>query len=164
MQLLPETAARFGIHDLYNPEANVEAGVRYLAWLEEIWSELILEEGERIKFILASYNAGSGHVLDARRLALKYGRDPSLWDGHTAEYLLRKSRRQYFNDPAVRHGYCRGQEPFDYVVEVLGRYEHYKRHWPARPGAADGVVEAPLPVLPDPLTTVMPALVSGTAE
>ena len=43
------------------------------------------------------------------------------------------------------HGYCRGQEPYDYVVEVLGRYEHYKRHWPARPGAADGVVEASLP-------------------
>ncbi len=167
MQLLPETAARFGIHNLYDPEANVEAGTRYLAWLEKIWEELVPEAGERTKFILASYNAGTGHVLDARRLALKYGRDPSLWDGHTAEFLLRKSQRQYFNDPAVQHGYCRGQEPFDYVVEVLERYEHYKRHWPARPGAADGVVGAPgQPVLPDPLTTVVPepAGPAGEAE
>ncbi len=164
MQLLPETAARFGIHDLYNPEANIEAGTRYLAWLEELWEELVPEAGERIKFILASYNAGAGHVLDARRLALKYGRDPSLWDGHTAEYLLRKSQRQYFNDPAVQHGYCRGQEPYDYVVEILERYEHYKRHWPARPGAADGVVQAPLTVLPDPLTTALPQPAGGGVE
>ncbi len=164
MQLLPETAARFGIHNLYDPESNIEAGTRYIAWLEEIWGELIPESGERVKFILASYNAGTGHVLDARRLALKYGHDPSLWDGHTAKFLLRKSQRKYFIDPAVQHGYCRGQEPYDYVVEVLERYEHYKRLWPARPGAADGVLGVTLPVLPDPLTTTIPETAGGTVE
>jgi membrane-bound lytic murein transglycosylase F len=164
MQLLPETAARYGVHDLYNPESNIEAGTRHLVWLDEIWGKLIPDDEERVKFILASYNAGSGHVLDARRLALKYGRDPSLWDGHTAEYLRRKSQRLYFNDPVVQHGYCRGQEPYDYVEEILERYEHYKRHWAARPGAGDGVVEAPLSVLPDPLTTTIPETAGGTVE
>lgn len=162
MQLLPETAARFGIHDLYDPASNLEAAARYLAWLEEVWTPLVPEEGERLKFVLASYNAGSGHVLDARRLALKNGRDPSLWDDHTAEFLLRKSRRKYFNDPAVQHGYCRGREPYDYVVEVLERYGHYKRHWPARPGAADGVASAPLEALPGPLTTAAVEALDGT--
>jgi len=162
MQLLPETAARFGIHDLYDPAANLEAGARYLAWLEEIWTPLIPDKVERLKFVLASYNAGSGHVLDARRLALKHAHDPSLWDGHTAEFLLRKSRRQYFNDPVVQHGYCRGREPYDYVVEVLERYEHYKRHWPVRPGMAEGVAAAPLEALPGRLTTAAGEPVDGT--
>jgi len=26
----------------------------------------------------------------------------------------------------VEHGFCRGEEPFNYVIEVLDRYEHYK--------------------------------------
>jgi membrane-bound lytic murein transglycosylase F len=156
MQLMPETAARFGVRNLYDPESNITAGTRYLAWLDEVWEELIPEAEERIKFILASYNAGSGHVLDARRLALKYGSDPSLWEGNTAEFLLRKSERRYFNDPAVKHGYCRGREPYAYVTEVLERYRHYKRHWPMRPGVADGVVTTEsVAVLPGPVTTVI---------
>jgi soluble lytic murein transglycosylase-like protein len=58
MQLLPETARRFGVHrkrDLFNPKKNLEAGVKYLKWLTERFA------GDAQK-ILAAYNAGEGAV------------------------------------------------------------------------------------------------------
>lgn len=49
-------------------------------------------EEERIRFILAAYNVGLGHVEDARRLAEKFGDDPGDWDD-VAYWLVRKSKR-----------------------------------------------------------------------
>ncbi len=58
MQLLPETARRFGLtkkKDLYDPKKNLEAGVRYLKWLANRF-------GGDTQKILAAYNAGEGAV------------------------------------------------------------------------------------------------------
>jgi soluble lytic murein transglycosylase-like protein len=58
MQLLPETARRFGLNkkkDLFDPRKNLEAGVRYLKWLTNRF------DGDAQK-ILAAYNAGEGAV------------------------------------------------------------------------------------------------------
>ena len=58
MQLLPETARRFGLtkkKDLYDPKKNLEAGVRYLKWLADRF-------GGDAEKILAAYNAGEGAV------------------------------------------------------------------------------------------------------
>jgi membrane-bound lytic murein transglycosylase F len=126
MQLMPNTASRFGVTDVSDPEENIRAGVRYISWLDEILSDRIPEKEERIKFILASYNVGLGHVLDARALARKYDRDPDRWTDNVDYFILNKSDPEYFLDPVVRHGYARGYEPFSYVGEILSRYEHYK--------------------------------------
>lgn len=126
MQLMPGTASRFGVRDLSDPEENISAGVRYVAWLDDILSDRIPDKEERIKFVLASYNVGLGHVLDARALARKYERDPDRWTGSVDYFILNKSDPEYFLDPVVRHGYARGYEPFSYVGEILDRYEHYK--------------------------------------
>ncbi len=126
MQLMPGTARQFGVSDIANPEENIRAGVRYIKWLDEILSERIPVMEERIKFILASYNVGLGHVLDARALARKYDRDPDRWTDNVDYFILNKSDPEYFLDPVVRHGYARGQEPYSYVGEILNRYEHYK--------------------------------------
>ncbi|MCF7797982.1 MAG: transporter substrate-binding domain-containing protein [Lentisphaeria bacterium] len=126
MQLLPSTGERFGAKDLRNPADNILAGTNYLQWLESYWSREIQDPNERIKFILASYNAGQGHIQDARRLAAKYGYNPNAWDGNVAVFLLKKSNKKYYNDPVVRFGYCRGDEAFQYVKDILERYEHYK--------------------------------------
>lgn len=125
MQLLPETALQFGAEDFLNPQENVRAGVNYLAWLQKLWTKKIADENERIKFILASYNVGQGHVLDARKLAVKNGKDPAVWED-VEFFLLRKSEPKYYNDPVVKLGYCRGEEPVKYVREVINRYEQYK--------------------------------------
>ena len=58
MQLLPETARRFGLNkkkDLLDPKKNLEAGVRYLKWLTNRF-------GGDAEKILAAYNAGEGAV------------------------------------------------------------------------------------------------------
>jgi len=126
MQLMPSTGTQFGIDIYSSPENNIRAGIKYIQWLQELFEDKVSDEDERIKFILASYNVGPGHVLDARQLARKHGRDPEVWDNNVAYYLLRKSDPEFYHDPVVEHGFCRGEEPFNYVIEVLDRYEHYK--------------------------------------
>jgi len=65
-------------------------------------------------------------VIDAKSLTSKYGKDPVIWDGNVEYYLLQKSKPKYFNDRVVNSGYCRGEEPVNYVKEIITRYEQYK--------------------------------------
>jgi membrane-bound lytic murein transglycosylase F len=127
MQLMPGTASDMGIkkRKLEKPEPNLKAGTRYLNHLWEYWGE-IPDSTERIKFVLASYNVGPGHVADARRLAKAYNHSSVVWDDNVAEYLLKKQNEQFYTHPAVKYGYCRGEEPYNYVKKILGRYKRYK--------------------------------------
>jgi membrane-bound lytic murein transglycosylase F len=90
---------------------------------------------ERIRFILASCNVGLGHVDDARRLAKKYGDDPSQWED-VAYWLIRKSKRGVYNDPVVKYGFARGTEPVDFE-RVMDRFAHYKQFVEEEPLDAD---------------------------
>ncbi|NNF57659.1 MAG: transporter substrate-binding domain-containing protein [Rhodothermaceae bacterium] len=127
LQLMPGTAGDLGVSDPFDPEQNVDGAVRYLRWLEETyWNDTIADPEERLKFVLASYNAGAGHVMDAQRLAEKHGDDPKVW-ADVAFWLLRKSERRWYTDPVVRHGFCRGLEPVEYVARILDRFEHYRQ-------------------------------------
>lgn len=125
MQLMPATAKRFGIDTVSSPRDQIRAGSEFIVWLNKLFDE-IEDEDERIKFVLAAYNVGPGHIIDARNLARKNGANPDVWDDNVAKFLLSKSDPHYFNDPVVKFGYCRGTETFRYVTEVLERYEHYK--------------------------------------
>jgi membrane-bound lytic murein transglycosylase F len=55
--------------EINNPRKNITAGVRHLKYLDGIWQKTIKDDEERVKFVLASYNAGQGHVIDAMTLA-----------------------------------------------------------------------------------------------
>jgi len=100
-------------------------GVRYLKYLDKFWLERVPETNERIKFILASYNIGHGHVNDAWRLALKFGQDTQHWKS-VAYYLQRKSQSEYYRDPVVRSGYAKGHLAVTYVQDILSIYESYR--------------------------------------
>ncbi|WP_027585910.1 transporter substrate-binding domain-containing protein [Prolixibacter bellariivorans] len=126
MQLMPETAEWFNVDDMMDPKQNIYGGTQMLSWLDNYFSDDIPDKTERLKFVLASYNVGLGHVLDARRLARKYGKDPNIWDGNVDYFLLHKSVAKYYKDPLVKWGYCRGEEPYKYVKEVWERYLHYR--------------------------------------
>lgn len=126
MQLMPGTANFFGVGRNSSPESHIKAGCTFLEYLDKRFKNSIPDDNERVKFVLASYNCGQGHIEDAQRLAEKYGRNPNVWDTQVDSFLLWKSDPKYYLDPVVKHGYCRGQEPFDYVKEVINRYEHYK--------------------------------------
>jgi len=127
MQLIPATAKRFGLDTLIaSPVQNIEAGTNFLIHLNKYWRDFIPDSAERIKFVLASYNVGLGHVIDARNLAAKYDKDPDLWEDNVNFYLLNKAKPKYYNDDVVKYGYCRGEEPYNYVKEILIRVEHYR--------------------------------------
>lgn len=128
MQLMPETAKRFGATDLNDPRQSMKAGVGFLKFLDKYWSQKIPDQRERLKFMLASYNAGLSHIIDAYKLAEKYGKDPQRWDGNVELLLLAKSDPQYYRDPVVTVGYCKCEEPVNYIREILERYEQYRLH------------------------------------
>ncbi len=125
LQLMPATARQVGVRDPFDPEDNVRGATKYLRWLTGFWDDRIEDEGERLKFILASYNCGPGHVEDAQRLASKYGGNPLAWSD-VSYWLLQKSTQQYSSDEVVKFGFCRGLEPVNYVEQILKRYGHYK--------------------------------------
>ncbi|MCO5249361.1 MAG: transglycosylase SLT domain-containing protein [Chitinophagales bacterium] len=131
MQLMPATARRFGLNtmqEIYHPELNIKTGTKYIKWLEDFWSD-IKDDSERKKFIIASYNAGEGHVRDAQALARKYGKNPQKWDNNVDYFLLNKSNPYYYLDPVCKYGYCRGSEPYFYVRNIVRKYEQYKQHY-----------------------------------
>lgn len=126
MQLMPETASIYGVDSSSSPLEHIRAGAKYIKWLDDQWKDKIKDPEERKKFVMASYNVGIGHVYDARRLAVKYSRDPNRWDD-VAIYLKRKTNPNIYNDAVVYYGYCRGDEPVNFVKEILERYKHYRQ-------------------------------------
>lgn len=125
MQMMPQTGKRFGVDTTSTPEQNIIAGINYIKKLNTIWEKSIADTLDRIPFILASYNTGPGHVIDAKKLAEKYNKNPLLWED-VSYFLLHKSEPKYYKDDVVKHGYCKGYIAYDYVNEILERYHHYK--------------------------------------
>jgi membrane-bound lytic murein transglycosylase F len=125
MQVMPSTARSLGVENFEKPGQNLQAGVRLLDWLDEQLSESVPDSTERIKFVLAAYNVGLGHVKDAQRLARKYNKNSQVWEDNVDFYLRNKSAEKYYKDPVVRWGYCRGEEVYRYVSKVLNNYRHY---------------------------------------
>jgi membrane-bound lytic murein transglycosylase F len=128
MQLMPSTAKRFGAANPDDPRQSLAAGVGYLKYLDKYWSAKVPDREERVKFILASYNAGLSHIIDARKLAEKHGKDPKKWYDNVEFFLARKSDPKFYRDPVVLAGFCKCEEPVNYVRDVLDRYEEYKLH------------------------------------
>lgn len=78
MQLMPATARRFGVTNIYDPKQNIEAGVKYMRWLLD-------QFGGDVALALAGYNAGEGAVW-------KYGNRIPPYN-ETQEYVRRITTR-----------------------------------------------------------------------
>ena len=126
MQIMPESADMFGIYDYAEPENNIFVGVSLLRWLDGNFINEIPDSTERMKFVLAAYNVGLGHVKDAQRLAEKYNKIPIVWTDNVDYFLLNKSSSRFYEDPVVKWGYCRGDETYNYVIKVLNTYRNYQ--------------------------------------
>lgn len=127
MGLMPKTARSLGLNDedRMNPALSIEASVKLLTKLDNFFRNVNNHE-ERMKFILAAYNGGNGHINDAQNLARKYGADPYIWEGNVEKYLELKRNPEYYNDPVVKNGYFRGTETINYVNNVLHTTERFK--------------------------------------
>ena len=127
MQLMPRTARAMGVPEgkEHNAEESVKAATRYLKQMERSFRN-IADKDERTNFVLASYNAGIGHIYDAMALAEKYGHDKYRWFDNVEKYVLLKSHPEYYNDSICRNGYFRGEETYNFVREIRTRHNLYK--------------------------------------
>lgn len=128
MQLMPSTARDVGVsqQEVFVPESNVRGAAKLITQLNAHYA-FIANTDERINFILAAYNAGPGHVDDARELAKKYEKNPNVWLGNVDVFVLKMSDADYYNQPEVKHGYFRGSETYDYVNSIRTRWNEYKQ-------------------------------------
>jgi Predicted soluble lytic transglycosylase fused to an ABC-type amino acid-binding protein len=125
MQLMPVIMTKYGIDSTSTVEEQIAAGGRLIKAIDMKIPETVTDSTERIKFILAAYNSGLGNLQDARRLAEKYGRNPNVWTNNVDYYMLNKSKPIYYKDSVCLNGYARGAETYEFVEEIMERYNHY---------------------------------------
>jgi membrane-bound lytic murein transglycosylase F len=123
MMLTLAAAKDMGIADREDPTQSIDGGAKYLASIYERLPDSIVEP-DRIWFALAAYNIGLGHLEDARVLAQKQGKNPSLW-ADVSQTLPLLSKQKWFSQ--TRYGYARGGEPVRYV-ENIRRYQSVLQH------------------------------------
>ncbi len=127
LQVMPRTAREVGIDDLEKPENGLRAGLKYMAWIDaQLSNELPADV--QVWFTLAAYNAGLGHLKDARSLATKEGLNPDRWFGNVEKTFLLLSKPKYHKK--ARYGYVRGIEPVTYVKQIQALYELYSNKHP----------------------------------
>lgn len=128
MQVMPRTATSHGYtpEEMLNPTKCVDVAVKTLSDLNSLFEKRISDPAERENFILASYNSGPGHVLDAMALADKYGLNAQVWDDNVETAAIMKSKPAYYRDPVVKNGYFRGKETVNFVHKVQSAYTYFK--------------------------------------
>ncbi len=122
MMLTRETARDLGIKDRRDPKQSIEGGARYLRQLIRRLPKSI-KGPDRLWMALASYNIGFGHLLDARKLTKRFGRNPNHWAEVKKVLPLLKKKRWY---KKTRYGAARGDETVDYVDSVRAWYDLVK--------------------------------------
>jgi membrane-bound lytic murein transglycosylase F len=145
MQVLPGVAGAQA-DSLFEPTANMRAGIRLLATAWQRYA--YLDSLDRLRFSLAEYHAGFGHLNDARRIAMDLARDPNAWtEGAATTLPLLLQRRWHVR---TRHGFYGGDRTVAYVNAILARYRAYMRLVPRDPPERDEPPPtAPLAVVPE---------------
>ena len=114
MMLTKNTAKLLGIKNRLDPKQSIRGGAKHL---KQMVRNVVVEvEGEnRLKFALAAYNVGMGHILDAQKLAKRIGYDENNWND-LKKVLPLLSQKKYYR--TLKHGYARGSEPVKYVEAI----------------------------------------------
>lgn len=127
MQIMPGTALQLGVPNsrIWNPETNIATAARLLSNLNGKYSD-IHDSDERINFVLAAYNGGSGHIDDARTLTRKNGGNADKWND-VRHWILQLQYPNTYRDPDVKCGYMRGTETVEYVSSIRSHWNTYRR-------------------------------------
>ncbi len=127
MMLTSDTADHLGVNDRLDPKENIPAGASYLLTLKEALPERI-PEPDKTWIALAAYNAGMGHLEDARVLAQRNKLNPDSWaDLKKALPLLSKAAHY----TGLKHGYARGGESVIFVENIRNYYNIMAKFEPA---------------------------------
>ncbi len=120
MQVLPQFSL-YPKDSLMNVSINIHEGIRILE--EQLHQYSYMDSTDQWKFALATYNAGPGHITDARRLVIDRYENPNDWN-NVAHALVMLMQRKYYKD--ARYGFCRGIETVNYVEDIIRRYHMYQ--------------------------------------
>ncbi len=129
MMLTKSTSSSLGVRSRLDPVQSIRGGAQHFAQLLRRLPPQI-KEHDRIWFALAAYNVGRGHVMDARGLAHRLGKDPNRW-ADLREVLPLLARKEFYR--TLRHGYARGWEPVQYVRRIQGYWSLFHHHYQDNP-------------------------------
>ena len=129
MQVMPLVAKNMGYdrESLFDPRVCAEVAAKLLHENNEMLHlPQTFDKEERLKFILACYNAGYSRSADARRLTRYYEGNPALWN-EVAEYLSLLADPEFAEHEVVTSGAFYGsKETLAYVSKVMHLYRIYK--------------------------------------
>lgn len=128
MQIMPVVARQFNVeqHEVMKPDVNILLATKLLTKIERTLKlPKDIAYKDRMSIILACYNGGIGHVIDARNLARKYGDNPNSWSD-VSLYLRRKADPAYNMDEVVKCGRFTGSgQTLAFVNKVMVKYNSY---------------------------------------
>jgi len=114
MMLTRSTAKQLGVKNRLDPAQSIKGGARHLNQMMKFVHKDVVGE-DRMKFALAAYNVGLGHIEDAQKLTIKMGLNQNVWTDLKKALPLLSQKRYY---KALKHGYARGREPVKYVDSI----------------------------------------------
>jgi len=124
-QIMPRTASRFHVRNLFDPEDNIQAAAKILANLRKNLKEDAANETELTKYTLAAYNAGEGRIRDCIRHSRANGGDTSHWES-LVESIASMRDKESIDTSLVRHGAFKGVETISFVEKVLATYSNFR--------------------------------------
>lgn len=124
MQFMPNTGPSCGVFPGSPPEVQIAGGMKLLNRTFSRW-KAVPDPEQRLKFTLASYNAGPCHIEDAQNLARATGLNPLIWDGNVEEMVRHLDEPKYYRSEHVRCGAYRGHA-VSYVKKVFAIYTAWK--------------------------------------
>ena len=114
MMLMPVTAKKMGVSNVFSPDENILAGARYLRHMRERIPHRI-HDPDRTWLAMAAYNIGIGHLEDARIITQMRKKNPDHWNEVRAN-LPRLSDPRWYS--RVKRGYANGRETVEFVERV----------------------------------------------
>jgi membrane-bound lytic murein transglycosylase F len=114
MMLMPLTATKMGVKNVFSSDENIMAGARYLLLMKERIPKRILDP-DRTLLAMAAYNVGIGHLEDARIITQMRKMNPDRWADVRAN-LPRLSDPHWHT--RVKRGYANGRETAQFVERV----------------------------------------------
>lgn len=121
MQVMPQTAEKYGVTDLTDPDENLKAGTAHLARLQRMFKGKGFSQEELIRFTLAAYNAGEGRISDCRNLAASMDIDNTVWE-NIVKLIPMMREDSILENENVKLGKFYGHETIAYIDSIMEIY------------------------------------------
>ena len=128
MMLTRHTAKLLGVKNRLDPKESIVGGTRHIKQMLKFIGTKVKGEN-RLKFALAAYNIGMGHIRDAQTLAREIGLNENIWSDLKVVLPL-LSQKKYYS--GLQYGYARGSEPVKYVEAIYNFRDILENQLPAK--------------------------------